>query len=151
MDKLSTKSNEIKSLKGPVIGVGIVVSVTWHRSISNRPRDGKACGCGACFGLCDIGGIANASNANSLIFINENENVATIYYIKDLKENPDYEGDSSLILDNDIIVNFGENLFNGDIKFLAGEYIFNNEENIVSLNNVEYHTYGYSTINITIN
>jgi len=34
------------------IGGSITVKMKFHREIEERPRDGKRCACGACFGIC---------------------------------------------------------------------------------------------------
>lgn len=65
------------------ISIGITFEpLRIHRATTDRPRDGKNCGCNECFGLCNAPALGDGRNEESILGVELiNEEFATIYFL----------------------------------------------------------------------
>jgi hypothetical protein len=65
----------------------VAVEGNFHRQIYERPRDGKICDCKDCFGICILNiNFEMTNNTSGLLDFDIDNETATLYFIKDLKQ-----------------------------------------------------------------
>lgn len=122
----------------------MTVHAVLHRGTDDRPRDGKRCGCSACFGMCDF--TVSGDVSGSIVNINPNESgigSTTLYLLEEVDH-----AESEFGIDDDLIV--PGNILNGgpysSITLKTGEYEFHSVEQLILINGVEIMTYGYVVV-----
>lgn len=87
-----------------------------HRATTDRPRDGKNCGCNECFGLCNSPALGDGSSSESVLGVELiDENIATIYFLHEKPKNFENEFGIDEVVSTKL--NSGKT-----IKFHRGEY-----------------------------
>ncbi|RLD54240.1 MAG: hypothetical protein DRJ01_18310 [Bacteroidetes bacterium] len=96
-EKNTENSKEVNSSPALLKASGVNVDVPFEpirlaRATTNRPRDGKNCGCNECFGLCNRPITSAYNGESSLIGINQiDSNTVQIYFLYNLPSNFDEE------------------------------------------------------------
>lgn len=113
-----------------------------HRATTDRPRDGKNCGCNECFGLCNAPALGDGSNDESVLGVELiNEKSATIYFLNKKPQN--FEKEFGI---DEVVTT---KLNNGKIiKFQVGEYSADYQEGIFYDKNTQQNYNYYGKVNV---
>lgn len=118
-----------------------------YRAIAIRPRDGKPCGCAACFGICNVKWVEDSTESYNIdIVFNVAPGKARIYFPIALSNAENEFGiDSDLVLPSSIVP---ANYSNGKLK--CGLYSYNFNDVNYTYNGETKISYGYVDVDFAL-
>jgi hypothetical protein len=141
----SITNNDHEKLDWP-ISIGITFEpLRIHRATTERPRDGKNCGCNECFGLCNAPAIGDGNNDESFI---GGELLDSEYAVLFFLNKKPVNFETEFGIDEEVKLNFTSG---HTIKVKTGEYAAVYEEGTIKDNstNTKYQYFGKVKVKYT--